>query len=1031
MAQYFPYIPETMPEPVLYTPDFNFLNSALQKKDMMFEQGVSQAASAYNAVLNAPLSNTNNISIRNQYIKEARENLKKMSSSDLSLPQNVQAAQSIFAPFWEDEFMLADTNATQFASMQQQKLAGWRDSTEDKTRAMYSPIVEQYLNNGLSVLQNAPRTKEAFSKVQKREAVPFTNVQAYLQEMAKKNGDGEGGLKIVYDETSPDGAYLISTTNGERSKKKFSTWAEAMIGNNMDEQFKITGIVQSENLDKYFKSQPQNANATDDQLNKLKADYVVNDLMSGYKKRINGVSGSITEIDNLLKAYPKNITDPQQAQAAKQLLDQRDQLAKLKEGIQAEYDGFDKNTDNRKSDLIQRITENSAGYFSTLAKQQTIDSWSTGRAEVESRKISKNEAFFSAQDQALKVQKQNLDQKQYELDVKKANDLQAFRMATLAGKGGKGKSKVVGYDEQGNPIIGYEGLEGEDKSTGAKYLGLGTTNVLTNTQTAYDVFMKAQSDLMENAHGKLFDPASGVVSVLKNAGLNDDEVMQISSGLKRQLTDGDKFAWNDKEKAALKKLSVDGGFKAFYKSDKVEDFQESIMSYAKDFYNKKKDNKIDYTNDELTVFNNYLAADHSFKEYLANEKNRKDLVKKNIESNLKAYSKITTTKNGQVDIISIDDLSKDMPELVLGLAGEKVKLSKKDVARLYRDGKLYQTSQGDFSYDGKPYSLISVNGITGVFAPSKEWNNIYNGKLTSKYGTSQEFNKLLTKANNSVVPNMQYYQNKTSQLGTVWQLDAEDIKNDPQSFAIIQEALLPSNQVQMYTLNADGTREVIDDMDKRNAIKMLLSSTDNISKYTGGAKYHTQGVNGHPMIELNLKEITSNNKGVIGGVDLTSLNDKSISIELSPEAQGPNLGNLPKNTGNYIYEKLLQGETVQSDDFMNSFGINYSVVPNNNKNPSGGTIVINYPLRTNYMNQQTGKIETKIETLPYREEFSFVGDSRTTPDEVMKNINQKITQLIIANQQSLKEYNSAIKASGASTVPLINLSDEMQKRGIK
>jgi hypothetical protein len=63
MAQYFPYIPETMPEPVLYTPDFNFLNSALQKKDMMFEQGVSQAASAYNAVLNAPLSNKNNIGI--------------------------------------------------------------------------------------------------------------------------------------------------------------------------------------------------------------------------------------------------------------------------------------------------------------------------------------------------------------------------------------------------------------------------------------------------------------------------------------------------------------------------------------------------------------------------------------------------------------------------------------------------------------------------------------------------------------------------------------------------------------------------------------------------------------------------------------------------------------------------------------------------------------------------------------------------------------------------------------------------------
>jgi hypothetical protein len=398
-----------------------------------------------------------------------------------------------------------------------------------------------------------------------------------------------------------------------------------------------------------------------------------------------------------------------------------------------------------------------------------------------------------------------------------------------------------------------------------------------------------------------------------------------------------------------------------------------------------------------------------------------------------------------MDILTVDDLAPDMPTLELKSFDGKspnLKLNKKDVAKMFRDGQglglSAWTPQGArtpvgyvATVNGVKYTLESINGVGGGLEKMNPVISASYTVLNKKYGSSQEFHKQLEKANMSVVPNLQYYQNKTSQLGTVWQLDAEDIKNDPQSFAIIQEALLPSNQLQMYTLNADGTRDVIDDMDKRNAIKMLLSSTDNISKYTGGAKYHTQGVNGHPMIELSLKEITSNNKGVIGGVDLTSLNDKSISIELSPEAQGPNLGNLPKNTGNYIYEKLLQGETVNSDDFMNSFGINYSVVPNNNKSPSGGTIVINYPLRTNYINQQTGKIETKIETLPYKEEFSFVGDKRTTPDEVMKNINQKITQLIVANQQSLREYNSSIQASGASTVPLVNLSDEMQKRGIK
>jgi len=99
-------------------------------------------------------------------------------------------------------------------------------------------------------LQAAGRNDEDFNALERREAVPFTNLEEYLQEMAKKNSDGEGGLKIVWDEASADGAYLVSTTNGQRSLKKFATWAEGMLGNNFDQQFKITGIVQSENLEK-------------------------------------------------------------------------------------------------------------------------------------------------------------------------------------------------------------------------------------------------------------------------------------------------------------------------------------------------------------------------------------------------------------------------------------------------------------------------------------------------------------------------------------------------------------------------------------------------------------------------------------------------------------------------------------------------------------------------------------------------------------------------------------------------------------
>ena len=97
MAQYLPYIPETLPEPALYKPDFNFYDKMLQRKQSLFEQGASKVKSAYSSVLNAQLSNKNNIPLRDQYIKDAQEKLVKLSSSDLSLMENVNAAEGIWA----------------------------------------------------------------------------------------------------------------------------------------------------------------------------------------------------------------------------------------------------------------------------------------------------------------------------------------------------------------------------------------------------------------------------------------------------------------------------------------------------------------------------------------------------------------------------------------------------------------------------------------------------------------------------------------------------------------------------------------------------------------------------------------------------------------------------------------------------------------------------------------------------------------------------------------------------------------------
>ena len=84
MAQYAPYIQEVIPETPLYKPDFNFFDKMLQRKELMFEQGLQKAQTAYSSVLNAPLHNKASIPLREQYMKNADEELKKLSSADLA-----------------------------------------------------------------------------------------------------------------------------------------------------------------------------------------------------------------------------------------------------------------------------------------------------------------------------------------------------------------------------------------------------------------------------------------------------------------------------------------------------------------------------------------------------------------------------------------------------------------------------------------------------------------------------------------------------------------------------------------------------------------------------------------------------------------------------------------------------------------------------------------------------------------------------------------------------------------------------------
>jgi hypothetical protein len=118
MATYLPNVTDVIPEPALFTPNFSFLDTMLRRRQGLYEQGFAQVNSAYNFV-NRNVTNPYSAQTRDRFLKQANENLKNLSSLDLSQQQNVQSAASVFEPFIKNRPVLMDMAFT--AHMDQQE----------------------------------------------------------------------------------------------------------------------------------------------------------------------------------------------------------------------------------------------------------------------------------------------------------------------------------------------------------------------------------------------------------------------------------------------------------------------------------------------------------------------------------------------------------------------------------------------------------------------------------------------------------------------------------------------------------------------------------------------------------------------------------------------------------------------------------------------------------------------------------------------------------------------------------------------
>jgi len=209
MSQYIPGVVDYVPQVQPYKPNLNFYQQVLETKNAQYQQGYDKLSSLYGNLLDSPMLREENIDLRNKFFNDIGAQISKISGLDLSLSQNVEAASKVFQPLINNKYILKDMAYTKRAYSELQRGENFRNCTDEKKCG------GKYWDGGIRAVQYQ---MEDFTKATADESLafnppkftPYVNVPEKAIKFAK-----EMGFETVSAPTmSPDGRYLVTTTNG-------------------------------------------------------------------------------------------------------------------------------------------------------------------------------------------------------------------------------------------------------------------------------------------------------------------------------------------------------------------------------------------------------------------------------------------------------------------------------------------------------------------------------------------------------------------------------------------------------------------------------------------------------------------------------------------------------------------------------------------------------------------------------------------------------------------------------------------------
>ena len=208
MATYVPGVPRYLPEYKPFTPDFKFIADVLQKRTDKYITNYKAINEKYGQVLYGDMLRQDTNEARNEFVNTLAPKLEKISGLDLSLAENVQAAQGIFQPFYDNKAIVFDLLYTQGYNNNKRRINIMKNSSDDKVRSQWWKEGEIGLDIRKNDFVNA--SLEEAMQAQMPQYVQNPN----LYERGKEFLDTQK-YNVVIEEQKDGSFYNVVTKNGE------------------------------------------------------------------------------------------------------------------------------------------------------------------------------------------------------------------------------------------------------------------------------------------------------------------------------------------------------------------------------------------------------------------------------------------------------------------------------------------------------------------------------------------------------------------------------------------------------------------------------------------------------------------------------------------------------------------------------------------------------------------------------------------------------------------------------------------------